>query len=158
MYRTTAPSCLMVPAGYTPDIIRNFSGPLSRIAGWAVALDGSVRIGPFPEGFPVNALVNTKLLPDNDEGGMFAHFRRLITATPTLLRAFSRLGGQCSPEELADLTVIANAEAVVRDTGLIDTLVGLSKCPDYVVNRGHIFGADLSAADKEALISYLKHF
>ena len=43
----------------------------------------------------------------------------------------------------------------MRDTGLIDTLVGLSKCPDYVVNRGHEFGADLSDEDKEALIAYL---
>ena len=47
---------------------------------------------------------------------------------------------------------LAAAEAAVRDTGLIDTLVGLSKCPDYVVNRGHYFGADLPASDKEALI------
>jgi hypothetical protein len=46
----------------------------------------------------------------------------------------------------------------VRDTGLVDTLVGLSKCPDYVVNRGHYFGADLPADDKEALVAYLKHF
>jgi hypothetical protein len=46
----------------------------------------------------------------------------------------------------------------VRDTGFVDTLVGLSKCPDYVVNRGHYFGADLSADDKEALIAYLKYF
>jgi hypothetical protein len=46
----------------------------------------------------------------------------------------------------------------VRDTGLIDTLVGLSKCPDYVVNRGHAFGAELSMDDKEALIAYIKHF
>jgi hypothetical protein len=45
----------------------------------------------------------------------------------------------------------------VRDTGLIDALVGLSKCPDYVVNHGHYFGTDLPAADKEALIAYLKH-
>jgi hypothetical protein len=34
--------------------------------------------------------------------------------------------------------------------------VGLSKCPDYVVNKGHEFGADLSDPDKEALISFLK--
>jgi len=51
-----------------------------------------------------------------------------------------------------------DGRAAVRDTGLIDTLVGLSKCPDYVVNRGHYFGADLSADDKEALIAYIKHF
>jgi hypothetical protein len=30
--------------------------------------------------------------------------------------------------------------------------------PDYVVNRGHYFGADLSDADKQALITFLKTF
>ena len=117
--------------------------------------EGGVEIGPFPEGFPINALVNTELLPDNDEGGMMAHGLRLAAAGPTLIKAFSRLGGQCSPEELADPGVRQHAEQVVKDTGLIDTLVGLSKCPDYVVNRGHEFGSDLSPADKEALIAYL---
>ena len=58
-------------------------------------------------------------------------------------------------EELADPGVRQHAEQVVKDTGLIDALVGLSKCPDYVVNRGHEFGAALSPADKEALIAYL---
>lgn len=158
IYRTSAPSCLMIPPGYAPGIVRNWAGPLNRIAGWAVGPDGSVRIGPFPEGFPVNALVNTKLLPDNDEGDMFGHLRRMVAAGPTLIGALRDLGGQCSPEELADPAVLAHAETVVRESGLIDTLVGLSKCPDYVVNRGHLFGADLPAADKEALIAYLKQF
>jgi hypothetical protein len=40
----------------------------------------------------------------------------------------------------------------------------LSKCPDYVVNRGHYFGTGydnepaLSDTDKRALIEFLKHF
>ena len=42
--------------------------------------------------------------------------------------------------------------------------MSLSKCPDYVVNRGHYFGtgydneAVLSDADKKALIEFLKTF
>jgi hypothetical protein len=42
-------------------------------------------------------------------------------------------------------------------------LLKLSKCPDFVVNRGHYFGTDyfaeepaLSDADKRALIAFLK--
>jgi hypothetical protein len=41
----------------------------------------------------------------------------------------------------------------------------LSKCPDYIVNRGHYFGTDafpeepgLSDPDKRALIEFLKTF
>jgi hypothetical protein len=41
---------------------------------------------------------------------------------------------------------------------LIDPLVKLSKCPDYVVNRGHYFGTKLSDDDKWALIEFLKTF
>jgi hypothetical protein len=39
-----------------------------------------------------------------------------------------------------------------------EQLFALSKCPDYVVNRGHYFGSNLSDADKTALISFLKTF
>ena len=158
IYRTTAPSCLVVPPGFVPDQVRPFSGVLNTVAGWAFKEDGSIALGPFPADFPVNALVNTKLLPDNDEEDKWANYQRLITNGPALLGAFIELGGQCSAEELADPAVQAKAEAVVRDRKLIDRLVGLSKCPDYVVNAGHNFGADLSPSDKEALISYLKQF
>ncbi len=48
---------------------------------------------------------------------------------------------------------------------LVDPLLELSKCPDYVVNRGHYFGTSyfaeepaLSDDDKLALIEYLKTF
>ena len=115
-------------------------------------------LGPLPWNFPVSALANTKLLPDNDEPEMMSHLFRLVRATPTLMEAFSRMGGTCTPAELADPGTEVRVEAAVRDTGLVDALVGLSKCPDYVVNRGHYFGADLPDADKEALIAYLKHF
>ena len=48
---------------------------------------------------------------------------------------------------------------------LVPGLIELSKCPDYVVNRGHYFGTSyfqeepaLSDDDKRALIEYLKTF
>jgi hypothetical protein len=158
IYRTTAPSCLMIPSGYVPSWLRRFSGPLHWLAPWAIDKDGGIALGPLPNDFPVNALTNTKLLPDNDEPDVAGHYWRLLKAAPTLMRAFKRMGGICSPAALSDPTTQATAEAAVRDTGLIDTLVGLSKCPDYVVNRGHYFGADLSAEDKDDLIAYIKYF
>jgi hypothetical protein len=46
---------------------------------------------------------------------------------------------------------------------LVDPLIAVSKCPDYVVNRGHYFGTDyfkeepgLGEGDKRALIEFLK--
>ena len=48
---------------------------------------------------------------------------------------------------------------------LVEPLMNLSKCPDYVVNRGHYFGTDrfgqepgLVDSDKRALIEFLKTF
>ncbi|MCP3463508.1 cytochrome c [Bradyrhizobium sp. CCGUVB23] len=158
IYRTTAPACLMVASGYMPSWERRLSTPLHWLAPWAVDKQGGLALGPLPKDFPINTLTNTKLLPDNDEPPGVAHYWKLAKALPTLAGAFKQMGGKCSPEELSDPQTQANSEAAVRDTGLIDTLVGLSKCPDYVVNRGHYFGADLSKEEKENLIAYLKYF
>lgn len=158
MYRTTAPSCLTVPSPFLPPVVRRFSGVLHWLAPWAFQSDGGIALGPLPKDFPINTLTNLKLLPDNDEPEMFGHLWKLARAAPKLVEAFSGLGGACSREQLADPSTQANAERVVRESGLIDALVGISKCPDYIVNRGHEFGSDLSSSDKEALIEYLKHF
>jgi len=158
IYRTTAPSCLMVPSGFVPSWLRSLRGPLHWLAPWAIDRNGGIALGPLPKGFPVNALANTKLQPDNDEPNALGNYWKLLKAGPTLMSAFEQMGGACSSEALAAPETEANAEAAVRNTGLIDTLVGVSKCPDYVVNRGHYFGADLPADDKEALIAYLKYF
>ncbi|WP_347267771.1 hypothetical protein [Paracoccus sp. (in: a-proteobacteria)] len=155
IYRLSAPACLMVPRGFAPALIRDNARLLSRLAPWLVTPGGDVRIGPFPRGFPINALVNTRLLPDNDQPDMAAHLWTMAKAGPGLLGALKQLGGRCSAEELADPAVEADAERITRDSGLVDRLVGLSKCPDYVVNKGHEFGAGLAYADKEALISFL---
>jgi hypothetical protein len=42
--------------------------------------------------------------------------------------------------------------------GLVEPLLSINKCPDFVVNRGHYFGNGLSDADKRALIEFLKTF
>lgn len=89
---------------------------------------------------------------------MAAHLWRMAKSSPTLLGSLKQLGGRCTAADLADPAVMADARRILRDTGLVDTLVGLSKCPDYVVNKGHEFGATLSDADKEALISFLMEF
>ncbi|WGD54704.1 hypothetical protein QA641_12800 [Bradyrhizobium sp. CB1650] len=158
IYRTTAPACMLVAKGYMPSWEQRLARPLHWLAPWAIDEEGGIALGPLPKDFPINALTNTKLLPDNDEPGGIGHYWRLAKAMPTLASAFKKMGGKCSPDELADPQTQANSEAAVRDTGLVDALVGLSKCPDYVVNRGHYFGADLPADDKEALVAYLKHF
>ena len=158
IYRTTALSCVKIPRGYMPEIVRDHPGLFHWLADWAFEEDGALALGPLPQGFPINAITNVEILPDNDEPGGMGHLWRLAKAGPTLLRAFKGLGGACTPAELAMAGAQQRAERVVAETGLVDTLVGLSKCPDFVVNRGHTFGAELSDDDKTALIAYLKRF
>ena len=56
----------------------------------------------------------------------------------------------------------AQAQEILRP--LADQFMAVSKCPDYVVNRGHYFGTGydnepaLSNDDKQALIEFLKTF
>lgn len=158
IYRTTAPTCLVVPKGFVPNGLRPLTGLLNKVASWAVKPDGSITLGPFPAGFPVNALANTQLLPDNDDPHPWKTMGRFVANGPGIVNALAQLGGQCTPAELADPAVRAHAEQVVRETGLIDKLVAVSKCPDYVVNAGHTFGSTLPQSDKDALIAFLKRF
>ena len=48
------------------------------------------------------------------------------------------------------------AQAVMSN--LAPDLLKISKCPDFVLDRGHTFGAKLPDQDKRALIEYMKTF
>ncbi len=37
-------------------------------------------------------------------------------------------------------------------------LIKANKCPDFIEDKGHYFGTNLSDSDKRALIEYLKTF
>ena len=39
---------------------------------------------------------------------------------------------------------------------LAQDLLALSKCPDFITDRGHEYGSALSDEDKQALIEFLK--
>ena len=40
----------------------------------------------------------------------------------------------------------------------IPELLAANKCPDFIEDKGHYFGTDLTDDDKHALIEYLKTF
>jgi len=59
----------------------------------------------------------------------------------------------------------SNEEARKGFANLVQPLLDVSKCPDFVVNRGHYFGTDYSKKtpglgdeDKLALIEFMKTF
>jgi hypothetical protein len=76
-----------------------------------------------------------------------AHDKAVVKAVVQLVRDLKALPPGATDEQ---------ARQVFSNVG--EQLFALSKCPDYVVNRGHYFGSNLSDTDKKALIAFLKTF
>jgi hypothetical protein len=152
--RTTAPSFLRVPGGYLPEALQPLLGRLNRHLPWAFG-EGGVEIGPIPKGTPVNLMANLEMMPDGaDLSERAAHLKKLLPLLHDLVHALKKVERASSEEE------VRKAFAP-----LVPQLLELSKCPDFVVNRGHYFGTSafneepgLSDADKRALIEFLKTF
>jgi hypothetical protein len=152
--RTTARSYLRVPAGYLPDYVREHLAELTRIAPNVFGEDG-LEIGPIPAGTPVNLLANLMLLPETDDpAARLQHDKEIVDLLIRLTKDLKALPPGASDEEARQ--VFAN---------LVRPMMALSKCPDFVVNRGHYFGTGrvgqepgLGDAEKLALIEFLKTF
>ena len=152
--RTTRQSYLRVMTGYLPDILMSLSGPLDR---WfpKIFTNGRVEIGPIPTGTPINLLGNIQLLSESsDPIERLNHDKEVLDLLIRVKHDLHALPTGASDDE--GRRVLGN---------LVDPLMKLSKCPDYVVNRGHYFGTDmfkeepgLSDDDKFALIEFLKTF
>jgi cytochrome c2 len=152
--RTTTASYLRVPRGYLPDFASDLRGLAERLAP-AVLGDAGIEIGPIPAGTPVNLLANLDVTPENmDLAAKLKHDRKLLELLVKIKHDLKALPKGASEAEARK--VFAN---------LANPLLSLSKCPDFVVNRGHYFGTSyfkeepgLSDGDKRALIEFLKTF
>jgi hypothetical protein len=140
--RTTTVSYLRVSRGFLPDGLQPLLGWGQRLAPWLFGEEG-VQIGPIPKGTPVNLIANIDL------------GKPLPVLLPVLLRIKA---------SLRDLPPNASSEqAAEHFADLVDPLLRVNKCVDFVVNRGHYFGTDyladepgLSDDEKLALIEFLK--
>jgi len=157
--RTTQVSYLRVAKGYLPDQLQGLAGPVGRFFPFLLH-DGKVEIGPIPTGTPVNLLANVDILGEQTDLVNQAERGKKVLALLLKLQHDLLAIPQGSPgeREEAATRVFAN---------LVDPLLELSKCPDFVVNRGHYFGTSyleeeqgraLTDDQKRALIEYLKTF
>lgn len=150
--RTTAPSYLRIPAGYLPGAVRPFIGLGAALMPSVFTSNGRDRgvvLGPFPAGMPVDLLANLQMTVDT--GGFVDQVkldRELLGAVRKLTSALNDARGKSDEE----------ARKIVFSPDVIEPLMKVSKCPDYIVNRGHYFGVSLSDAQKTALIAYLRTF
>lgn len=144
--RTPNQSYLTASAGYLPRVFSGVSGVLEKLHPNLIS-DGNIKIGPIPTDTPINLISNIDLEKKWDVA-------KLIVAIANDLDAL--------PPNATD----EQARNVFRP--LVPKLLEVSKCRDFVVNKGHYFGTDflpagegepgLSDADKKALIEFLKTF
>lgn len=132
-------------AGFLPDFLQPLVGFGSRWLPWLFG-DGGVEIGPVPQGTPINLVSNIDLTSSKVE---------LLRLLIKIKRDLKKLPKDATAEQASE--VLKN---------LVEPLLNVSKCKDFIVNRGHYFGTDvlpesegetpLSDDDKYALIEFLK--
>jgi hypothetical protein len=129
---------------------------------------GDIVLGPIPKDVPVNLIANLQLRAESSDPAVVAtHLRE---AGAFLLKLKADLA--TAPAGASD------AELREKFSNLKKPMLALSKCPDFVVNRGHYFGTaefnkqdglsadekafgtepELKDPDKRALIAFLKTF
>ncbi len=152
--RTTTRSYLRVPGGYLPDYLKPLLPLGSRLLP-SVFGEGGIDIGPIPAGTPIDLLANFDIL--GETANSTEERQRQEKVLGLLLKLKADLAAL--PRDATD----DDARRVFMNVA--GPLYELSKCPDYVVNRGHYFGTSyfaeepgLSDSDKHALIEYLKTF
>ena len=129
-----------------PNALRGLVGLTERLFPMLVR-NGSVEIGPILKGTPVGVIANLDPLAlDSPPAERREHLKKL-----------ANLLGMAKKELKQGHNVFANPE-------IVKSMLTLSKCPDYVVNKGHYFGTSLgdetplSDTDKRALIALIKTF
>lgn len=150
--RTTRSSSLAVAPGFVPPELDRLTGFFDRFLPNSLFAkvrggDGGIDIGPVPAGTPINLLSNIDLEKQKE----------VLRLGLAIIGDLKKLPRDATDEQARE-----------QFAPLVPRLLALSKCPDFVVNRGHYFGTEylpasegeppLSDADKQALIALLKTF
>lgn len=117
-------------------------GPLRGLA--KLAAGDEITIGPFPKRTPVNLIAN--IMTDTSDPRF--SIDKLLPVVKQAIEDLKTLSRE-------DLTDEQETELLKN---LVPGLISVSNCPDFVADRGHYFGSDLSDGDKEALIQFLLTF
>ena len=103
---------------------------------------GDLELGPIPAGTPVNLFAN--LGPDPVTGEFEPKTIEVIKQTIDDLAA-------------ARLATNEDARRAIQQR-IAERLMTVSRCPDFVMDRGHYFAAALSEQERKDLIDLLKTF
>jgi len=142
IYRTTEKSWLLLSDSYLPAALRD----LLKAKGLLSADGQAVRLGPIPKGAPVNLLANVAVLSESTNAvDRSVHVAKLVAL---VLKWLDDLKGL--PKDAMDEQISEAFKKIIPD------LLALSNCPDFVTDRGHLFGTRLPDDDKRALVAFLK--
>jgi mono/diheme cytochrome c family protein len=131
IWRTTAESRIEVSGELIPEEIR-------KLLGTAIDSDGVFRLGPVPKGTPINLLANIDPQADPAE---------LVALGKKIREVLQQIRAQNLDPE---------ATRLLMKRELAPMFFKLSKCPDLIEDRGHLYGTKLPDTDKLALIEFLK--
>jgi cytochrome c5 len=129
--RTTTESYIEIPAPYLPSELHS------------ITQNGFLRLGPIPAGTPIDLLANADLdlsSPDKVVDG---------------IKLIQKVQSDLAEIDLHHLDADASRQVLEN---LVPDLLKVSKCPDFVLDRGHYYGTSLPGPDKLALIEFLKTF
>ena len=108
-----------------------------------------VKIGPIPEGIPVNIIANVNPLASRED---------LVKAGDAMVNFLvkHRAAAISNPGD----DVAKAARTLEFEQSVAPILEKVSKCPDFVTDRGHdyVFMRDLSEKEKRELIALIKTF
>ncbi len=131
IWRTSQECNLQIQGSVLPQPLRTLLKP-------HLDSDGYFRLGPIPEGTPINLLGN--LDPDTDP-------LELVALCLKIKKSFLKI-------KLEHLDSTEGKELLRNEVA--PALFKASKCPDLIEDRGHYFGTELSDTDKRALIEFIK--
>lgn len=140
IWKTTKKSFINIPVPYLTDLLQD---AVKRYPDLIDAKTQTLRLGPIPEGTPINLVANTNLDP-----GVVLGVQR-IELVNTIIDTLWTIKKQNLDDD--------QVKELMRTT-LVPKFLALNKCPDFIEDKGHEFGKSLPIEDKRALIELLKTF
>jgi mono/diheme cytochrome c family protein len=135
IFRTTAESYLRLSVGALPPFLKDVS---------VLAGKQEILLGPIPKGTPMNLVANIDVAAGEADSDV---------SRADLVAAIATLAPKLAEIKLLHLDDKHAAAALLN---AVPALLKVNKCPDFEMNRGHLFGTKRSDADKSALIAFLK--
>jgi hypothetical protein len=135
IFRTNAESYLTVSVGVLPEFLKT---------ALVAAGHQEIKIGPIPKGTPVNLLSNLDMTAGDPDSR---------ASRKDLISAIGDLGAKLLEIKIGHLS---EEQSIKKLEEVVPALLKVNTCPDFEVNRGHLFGTKLPDSDKKDLIAFLK--